>query len=105
MLEEKLSQSVIYRNDRNRTRNPFLLSKTLFIFCQVARPFARTLVWLFALGRSLLAYAWPCKLRWPKLGLQETHCGGCGILTWVLFLFAELVQHNTTVPSRYVVAE
>ena len=50
-----------------KTRNPFLVSKTLFIFCQVARPFARILVCCFALG----------VLFWPKLGLKT--CAGLSL--------------------------
>ena len=41
MLEEKLHQSVIYRNDRQRLRNPFPASKTHFIFQLKTRTFVR----------------------------------------------------------------
>ena len=41
MLEEKLHQSVIYRNDRQRLRNPFPASKTHFIFQLKTRTFIR----------------------------------------------------------------
>ena len=41
MLEEKLHLSVIYRNDRQKLRNPFPASKTHFIFQLKTRTFVR----------------------------------------------------------------
>ena len=75
--------------------------KQFLLFCQAARPFARILVCCFALGRSLLAYAWPWHCAGLTLAFRNIIRRVVVFWHGFFFLFAELVQYKNTVPSRY----